>query len=285
MSKPFVFLFALFFSGFSFSSHLHAQSKAKDVYDKMIASINTTQQVFVHNTKVERQGLKMVKGETIMKVQHKPYKLYMFQIEPNKGTEILWVTGWNEGKAHVSPKSFPYVPLNLDPYGNIMLKGQHHPIFHAGMLHFGKVVSGLYKRYGSDFDKYVKHKGMKDYKGRKVHVLELAYDDYHFVDYTVKSGDNVLKIAEKLNIPAYKVVELNASVKGFFDVTPGQVIKVPSIFAKGATFYIDSQDYLPRMYAVYDDKGIYEKHDFIKLRKNPNFKSAEFTTDWPEYGF
>jgi outer membrane lipoprotein-sorting protein len=70
-----------------------------------------------------------------------------------------------------------------------------------------------------------------------------------------------------------------------YDVKAGQVIKVPSYYAKETVMYINTKTYLLYKILVYDLKGLYESYEFRNLKLNVNFKPNEFTKDFPEYGF
>ena len=58
----------------------------------------------------------------------------------------------------------------------------------------------------------------------------------------------------------YKIKELNDIGD---EVKPGQVIKIPSSYAKKTTLYIDKTNYLPIYHKMEDEKGIYEIYEFI----------------------
>ena len=69
----------------------------------------------------ERVNGKLRFESSNFKLQDLPFKIYIYQNIPKKGIECLWVTGKFNGKVKVNPGSFPWVTLNLQPDGDLML--------------------------------------------------------------------------------------------------------------------------------------------------------------------
>ena len=65
--------------------------------------------------------------------------------DPNKGTEILYIEGENNGKAIVNPGKF-LPTLKLSPYNSLLTKEQHHTILSSGFSIVGKIVESGVKR-------------------------------------------------------------------------------------------------------------------------------------------
>ena len=71
----------------------------------------------------------------------------------------------------------------------------------------------------------------------------------------------------------YKIKELNNIDD---EVKPGQVIKIPSAYAKKSTFYIDKSTSLPIYHKMEDEKGIYEIYEFKELKLGVTLTDADF---------
>jgi len=91
-----------------------------------------------YDLRVSERGRGQVKSsESKIKLQCSPRKLYI----NIKGAEVLWLEGKNNGNALVNPNSFPFINLNLDPFGSLMLGDQHHTIYEVGYDYFKDVIS------------------------------------------------------------------------------------------------------------------------------------------------
>ena len=84
---------------------------------------------------------------------------------------------------------------------------------------------------------------------------------------------------------AIPYLENNPKVGGYRDVKAGQVIQVPTSYAKNVIVYVDKLYFLPIGVRVYDNKGLFEQYDYFFLQVNPHFEDAEFTRNYKGYGF
>ncbi len=232
----------------------------------------------------ERVNGKMESGDIRVKVNTRPHKVYVYNINPNEGTELLWGEGYNDGKAYVHPNQFPWVNISLSPDGGQMLDDQHHHITSTG---FGCVQRVLRHLLGKckDLDERAKYVGKENWYGKPHDVIKITHPDYKFVNYTVAAGEDLLKIDAKLGVPSYKLLELNPQCDDYFDVTAGQVIKVPTAYSKEMVLVIDPTTHLPVVQLFYDDKGLFEKYEYSEIKVNPRFSTLEFSEENEAYGF
>ena len=116
---------------------LHAQSSISYLEDMVesISSINTIEYEF--HAKELING-KIFYTHSIVKLQEDPFCVYNYIIEPDKGVEILFVS--KNKLALVNPNGFPFINLNLDPYGRLIRKNQHHTLFDAGFDNLKDIV-------------------------------------------------------------------------------------------------------------------------------------------------
>lgn len=229
----------------------------------------------------ERIKGKMQHTESQVKLQIAPRKLYLSL----KGPEVLWLEGANDGDALINPGAFPYMNLNLDPYGSLMRKDQHHTIHEMGLHYLAEILKDGIRRAGDKFDKYFVILGEEKYDGRDCYKLSIAFPDYSWKSYTIKSGENITSVARKLHVSEYMILEKNSGVTGFNDVKAGQVIQVPDAYAKLTILLIDKTLLLPVNNKVFDDKGLFETYEYYNLQINPPIASEEFTKDYKDYNF
>jgi len=229
----------------------------------------------------ERIKGKMQHTESQVKLQIAPRKLYLSL----KGPEVLWLEGANDGDALINPGAFPYMNLNLDPYGSLMRKDQHHTIHEMGLHYLAEILKDGIRRAGDKFDKYFVILGEEKYDGRDCYKLSIAFPDYSWKSYTIRSGEDITSVARKLHVSEYMILEKNSEVTGFNDVKTGQTIQVPDAYAKLTILLIDKTLLLPVNNKVFDDKGLFETYEYYNLQINPPIASEEFTKDYKDYNF
>jgi hypothetical protein len=75
------------------------------------------------------------KQQIMLKVMHDPFSVYMSFLQPFAGREVVYVAGQNSGNLVVLDAGFKRMlgKMNLDPQGNLAMKGQKHPITSVGI--------------------------------------------------------------------------------------------------------------------------------------------------------
>lgn len=254
----------------------------KEIMDRTLQSIDNIKTLKFHLSNSERVKGKLTHTESVAKLNKSPRKLYLNL----KGPEVLWIEGWNGGNALVNPDGFPYIDLNLDPMGSIMRENQHHTIHEMGFDYYAGILRYSVKFAGTKFDTYFKCKGDVTWNNRVCYDMVAEYPEWKLIDYTVKKGEDLVKICRALYVSEYMVRELNADkVDDYYDVTEGQVIKVPNVYAKKTELYIDKEFMLPINSKIYDDKGLYESYEYDLLLVNPKLEPEEFTKGFKGYHF
>ena len=124
----------------------------REIIEQMLDSIKVikTQRYSVKST--ERVEGHLLFAESQVKIVNNPKKIYFFN--PKKNIEVLWVQGTNDGNALVHAGSVPLMNFNLDPYGSIMRKDQHHTIFELGFQYVGLTIANTIIKAPKDFDKH-----------------------------------------------------------------------------------------------------------------------------------
>ncbi|MBI1289404.1 MAG: DUF1571 domain-containing protein [Flavobacteriales bacterium] len=255
-----------------------------EIFRKMMESIQGIKTLSFHLDKTERIKGKMMPGSQDVKLNVKPFKVYLKVQVPNKGAEVLYIEGENKGNAKVNPNAFPYMTLNLDPNGDILRKDQHHSVKELGFGYTGDLLNYVYNKYKDKINDYVTINGEVTYDGRKCWNVTLINKEYKIENYTVQPGEDILKIARKLRLDEYSLLELN-NIKDFDDVKAGQTIKVQNSLCKQIEMYIDMQNYLPLYQKLYDEKGLMAVYEYSNLKINPTFKPEEFSAEYSGYDF
>jgi outer membrane lipoprotein-sorting protein len=266
-------------------SHLHAQSEARKIVDGMSQAMDHLVTVSARLKRTERIAGALESGDLRFKLNSKPRKIYIYNLAPDAGAELLYVDGWNGNKVFVHPNKFPWVNISLQMNSGELLDKQHHNMNALGFDFTNGIVKHLLKEYNDDFDEFVKYGGKEKWYGKMLDVIKITYREYKFENYTVLAGEDLLKIENKLKVPAYKILELNSSMDDFFDVKAGQVIKVPNVYGKEFIIMVDPDNHLPVVQIIKDDKGLFEKYEYSEVKVNPRFSTLEFSEDNEGYGF
>lgn len=255
---------------------------ATEALNNMLSAIYNVQSLKFHLKISERIKGEMANYESQSKLIRSPRKLYIYL----KGPEVLWVQGQNNGHALVNPGGFPYFNLNLDPTGTLMREGQHHTIHEMGFDYLGNIIRASIKQAGDKFNDYFKYVGEEQWNEKTCYKIMAQYPDFKFIDYKVKPGETIITIARKLNLSEYMILEANAeNVSDYENVKSGQTIKIPNAYAKFTILLIDKKTNLPCNTKIYDDKGLFESYEYIKLELNPKFADNEFTKEFKDYNF
>lgn len=278
----------LLFSYSLFCSGVYAQPLPAntELFEKMMTAISNIHSLKFRLIKDERMiGGKMAPGDQQVKMNVNPFKCYLKIAVPDEGAEVLYVKGTNSENALVNPNAFPYINLNLDPYGDILRKNQHHTIFELGFVYTGELLKDAFDRYKFKIDEFMKNEGTIRWDNRDCYKIVLDNKDYTLIDYTVLAGEDLIKIARKKKVSEYNLLELNPTVKSYSSVKAGQVIKVPITYGKKIVVYIDKLNFLPIYEEIYDSKGLLSKYEYHSLVVNPVISDKEYTKDFPGYGF
>lgn len=285
MFKSRFFIFTALFIALFYTGSLMAQKASltsKEIIYKMINSIDEVERL-KYSLKIVERGKKGYNHyESSVKLNRKPRKIYLYI----KGIELLWVSGWNNNKAYVKPNSFPYINLSLDPLGYLMRQDQHHTLNEMGVDYFGSVIEYIAKKYDQKFDQYFKLEADERVNNRPCYKIIIDNKDFGYENYTVGDNESITSIARKLHVSEYMILEVNPKLNDYFDILKkGQVLKVPTAYAKHVTLYIDQLYFLPVSVKILDDKGLFEQYDYFFMQVNPKIDDAEFTKDYKDYKF
>ncbi len=266
-----------------------ADPTAADLMRRMLTAVGQVQTATYRLIKTERISGKNVVEETAVKLQNKPLKVYIKSIKPNTGREVLYVTGSNGGKALINPGAFPYVNISLDPLGSRIRQGQHHTLNDVGFRRIADIIARQMREQQADLPKllHLEPQGV-NFDNRACWVVKMDDLRFKFVPYTIKPGGESLdQLGQKLGVSDFMIGEKMPGFDGDFQrlLPAGQVIQVPTTYARRTTVIIDKASMLPVSIAISDDKGLFEQYDYHDLKPNAAFRDNEFATDFKGYGF
>lgn len=266
-----------------------------DVLSQAESGISITQKMFEETTRIktltytltkeERINGKLLKQISQNKFEKRPFRVYLKQLYPKEGMEVLYIDGVNNNKALINPNGFPWINLKLNPLESTMRKNQHHTILESGFDHVVSILVFLTEKYQSEIEELVTYNGLVEYENTACHSISLISPYFKYIDYTIKEGETIIEIASRFKLSEHMILEKNSEVKDYDDVETGQVIQIPNDYSPKLEVYIDTVDMLPVRMDVYDDQGLYEKYEYSQIVINPKLSPEEFSEDYAEYGF
>lgn len=262
---------------------LQAQNiNAKKIILQMIDSANNLHGFTSVIRKTERIEGKLILQVSQVKVSRNPYQVYVKQLAPKAGVEILCADGCK--KALINMNGFPWINLSLDPYGMTMRRHQHHTVHDSGFDLLTVILSRTLKEFDPQKQTLIL-KNDSVWLGESVYNIEMLNHDYTTRPYIVNDSENIADIATKFNVNEYAILELNPECDDYEDVRSGQELLVPSHYGKKMMLYISKKSFLPVLIRVYDAKGLFEEYDYTELQTNPHFAVNEFDESFPDYNF
>jgi hypothetical protein len=262
-----------------------AQKQDLTCHDVVLKTLKSIREVkgLKYHLKITERGKKGYNFyESSVKFSRNPRLIYLYI----KGIEVLWVQGQNDGKALIKPNSFPFFNLNLDPMGNLMRQDQHHTLNEMGYDYFASVIQHTVDKLDTKFNEYFHLAGEERVNNRPCYKIVINNRDFGYVDYKVGENESITSIARKFYIAEYMILEKNPKFKDYFDILKkGEVIKIPTWYAKSVVMYVDQFYFLPISVKVTDDRGLFEEYNYHFLQVNPKFEEGEFTRTFPGYGF
>ncbi|MCF6361720.1 MAG: DUF1571 domain-containing protein [Cyclobacteriaceae bacterium] len=266
-----------------FSTYVSNGQTAMEIIEMMYKDAAKIDGFIAEINKEERLEDEVIIQLSKVKLSRHPYKVYIKQLAPKEGAEVLAFITSPPTKATVNLNSFPWINLYLDPYGSLMRRNQHHTVFDSG---FDLMIKILKFELSSELSiERLERKEDVVWLGKEMYHLELSNNDFGIIQYRVKPEENVDDIANHLHINAYAIIEMNEDIDNYDDVEENQIINVPSHYAKRMILLIDKENHLPLVIKVYDQQGLYEKYEYNSIELNPVFAPNEFTEDFEHYNF
>lgn len=258
---------------------------AISLFNKMMAAMKQVRTCSFILDIEERINGEMKLSKFIVKLQTKPYKLYAYSVRPNPGAEALLIEGHNNGKVLINPNRFPYVNISLSPYNGLLRKNHQYTMLQMGFEYVTQLLDAYQHREGAAFLKKLSYRNELSPDLKNYHTLIIDNPDFALTKVTVKKGETITSIANRLFVNDRMILELNPGCSDYDDVKPGDVLIVPNGFAKKIVFHIDKKSMLPLIQTTYDHKGHYGTVIFSSFVLNPQFDDIDFSRNNPKYNF
>ena len=286
MKKRFLLRFLIAIVFISSSPNLNAQKiSTKELIKKMHDGIAKYRHLRFTLYRSERVDGKQVIGSFNGKLCMDPFMIYIKNMVPNEGSELLYKEGENNNKAWVNPDIFPYITMSFYPESNLLKAGGHHTLKDAGFDLLDEIFRSYEKTYKDELFNYISNKGLVKWNNSNYYKVILNYPDYKIETYRTKENESLLKIAKNKLLNSYKLTELNPSYKENKTIPEGKDIAIPNAYAKRFIMYIDSKTFLPLYQEIYDEIGLYEKYVYKNVVFEEQIPKEEFSIDYKEYGF
>lgn len=269
------------FFGFTDPANNKGISMMKDVFQATREIKSLTYEF--HRT--ERIGGKMITNQAEVKMQRKPYKVYIREVFPNEGMEVLYPDPEETNKALINPNGFPWINLKLDPTGDLMRRNQHHTVMDGGYDYVVSVMEYFFYKYRGNLHEMVTYQSSVEWNGKTCDVVRMSNEKFQYVNYTVKNGESISSIATKFRLNEYMILQNNPGYGFLSDVQEGDVINLPSDYCSEMVLYIDQETSIPVVMQVFDDKGLFEAYEFRNLQINPEISEEEFSDTFTAYNF
>jgi hypothetical protein len=255
----------------------------REIIQSMLDSIRNIRTQTCDVKAMERVDGHLLFAESHIKVNVSPRKIYFHN--PEKGIEVLWVEGTNKGNASVHSRSVPLVNFDLDPYGSIMRKDQHHTVFELGSPYIGVTIANTIVKAPKDFDKHFAYAGTLTWNNHECYQILISYPEYKYVEYITKKGETVTSISQKMNTSDFKIRYKNDLGSYFGAIKEGKKLLIPVPYSNRAILFIDKKTFIPLNVKVYDEEGLFESYEFYNVKINPGFAANEFSKNYKDYGF
>ena len=257
----------------------------RDLVNKMIENIDNQNYLEFVLERNERNEKGFKKGKFFAKVNISPYKIYIKNEVPKKGSEILYMEDENNNKALVNPNFFPYINVSLSPENSLMFAGGHHCLKDLGFNFFNDCFKLYLNQYGDDFFNYIEYNGKYEWDNRSCYKLTINYPDYKKLEYVTKENESLYNISKEKLINIAKLKEYNPKFEIFEEIDKNEVITITNIYSKKTVVFIDAINFFPVYQMLYDEEGLYEKYSYSNLTINKKFKAEEFKSEFEEYDF
>ncbi len=258
---------------------------ALTITNEMFTTVKALKTIKFDFDSKERIKGKMYNEKTSFKINLNPFKAYLFQSFPKKGIEGLYVSGENGEKVKINPNSFPWVSLNLDPLGELMLENRHHPIYNSGFTYTASILEDLINKYQSQTSKMVSFNGIVKIQEMDCYYLTLVNSNYKLIIYYTQTNETPISIANKLKINYYSILENNPGNKANTVFKLNTRLIVPNDYASRMELYVHASQLYPVYLKIYDTKGLFEEYTFSNVQLNQPFRIVDFSYKNPDYKF
>lgn len=279
--KPLLFIvFSVVFWGASYPS---GNVSCQEILNTMLDSIRIIKTTRYDLKATERVEGRLLFSESKIKINEHPLKIYFGG--PGKNIEVLWVENTNKSNAIVHSKSLPFIDMDLDPFGSIMRRNQHHTIFDLGFHYIARTLEATIQKSPKDFDKHFSYAGTLVWNKIDCYQILINYPEYKYFEHVTQKGETVTSIAHLYHTSDFKIRYKNNLSSYFGTIKEGKHLQIPVPYSNKAILLIDKKTFLPVSIKIYDEEGLFEAYEFYNAQINKPFAFDEFSKDFKDYDF
>jgi outer membrane lipoprotein-sorting protein len=259
----------LFSFAFSLKTNL-TSPEAQKAFTDLIVAIDAIKSMAFTITNHERIDGKMLSGTQRVSLTTEPFQCHISMINPGKGQELVYAGNTYEQQVVYEPAGFPYIQLELDPYGSLMRNKNHHTIFFLGFKKMTDIIQFHMSRspFSLDAEKI-------KLDGKTYTKISIEFINFEYKKTKVFKEESVTSFSERMALCDYMIAEFN-DLDLDDELEKDSELVVPSAYAKKFEILVDPDSGLPYKMMAYDEKGIYEHYEFVDLVINNSIPAARF---------
>ncbi len=267
-----------------FADKLFAQN-GPEIVKQLVAKNKLHKTLTYTLKKTERISGSLSSRTSFFKINVKPLKVYIRQIAPEPGIEVIFANGENNNKVLVNPNKFPWVTVSLEPYSRELTKTEHHTVYESGMTYMLSLLEYVLIKYSQELDEMITYNGPVTWGSYNCYMITMFDKHFKYNNYTVGQGENLVSIAKKQQISEYMILEKNPKLRNYYDVKKGDIIKIPNDYSQKMILYVDKKSLFPVLIKVYDEAGLFEQYDYSNIVINPTLSADDFSKNNKNYNF
>lgn len=256
-----------------------------DIVKQLVAKNKQTKSLSFNLKKTERIDGELKSRTSFFKIVVKPLKLYIKQIAPEPGIEVIFAAGENNNKVLVNPNKFPWITISLEPYSHELTKTEHHTVYESGLTYMLSLLESVLTKYSTELSEMIKYDGPVTWGNYSCYMITMYDKHFKYLSYTVNPGESVISIAKKYKLSEYMILEKNPKIRNYYDIKKGDVIKIPNDYSQKMILYVDKKTLFPVLIKVYDEAGLFEQYDYSNISINPTFSAEDFSKSNKNYNF
>jgi len=141
--------------------------------------------------------------QIFMKVRHEPFSIYLKWLSGERGREVLFVDGSNDGEMLVRSGGWKgrLGTLSIDPNGTLAMREARYPVTKAGLLELSLTIQDFNEKDLATTN-YTRCEQLADqeFDGRSCHCYLVIYND---IDSSPQYRKSITLIDKEWSIPVY----------------------------------------------------------------------------------
>jgi len=263
--------------------------KLREIISKMRESAKNLKSYSVTIHERELFGKELSVLDVVKIKWQAPQRVYINYVKgPFAGREVIYYQGWNNNEVRAHEGGFlGAINVNLDPYGNMAMKGNHHPAAEVSLVRFVRVLAHNIEKADERGEGTVKiTENVKLWGWDTTKIECTAPKGGRF--YTMKDDETLFDVAKKYNTSMYLILHHNPKHDWdeADDADEGDKVFVPRYYAGKMVLWIDTEVWMPIKAEIYDHFGrLYEDYEHRDLKVNVPLSRRVFDPDNKEYNF